>query len=92
MDQQPDFDAFITIGLESTTISRLAGTKNKLHRAMFRVMALRPRRFRRHGRKVGMSAKAEHQESKVEDQPFTDYLLTGPGLSDFDLTRSVPDA
>ena len=54
---------------------------------MFRVMALGPRRFRRHGRKVGMSANAEHQESKVEDPTFTDYLLTGPDLSDLDLSR-----
>lgn len=68
-------------------IWQLADAKNKLSEVMTRALEQGPQRIRRRGQTVVVLAEADFQRLTGERQTLKDYLLTGPDLSELDLTR-----
>ncbi len=68
-------------------IWQLAEAKNKLSEVMTRALTTGPQRIRRRGQVVVLLAEAEYQRLTGQRSTLKDYLLTGPDLSELDLTR-----
>lgn len=68
---------------------QLAEAKNKLSEVVTRALTVGPQRIRRRDQVVVVLSEAEYQRLTGERQTFKDYLLTGPDLSDLDLTRDA---
>ncbi len=68
-------------------IWQLAEAKNKLSEVMTRALEQGPQRIRRRNQVVVVLAEADFQRLTGEQQTLKDYLLTGPDLSELDLSR-----
>ena len=66
---------------------QLAEAKNKLSEVMTRALTEGPQRINRRGQVVIVLSEAEYQRLTGERETLTAYLLSGPDLSDLDLTR-----
>jgi len=68
-------------------IWQLAEAKNKLSEVMTRALTTGPQRIRPRGQVVVLLSEAEYQRLTGQRSTLKDYLLTGPDLSELDLTR-----
>jgi prevent-host-death family protein len=68
-------------------IWQLAEAKNKLSEVMTRALTTGPQRIRRRGQVVVLLSEAEYQRLTGQRSTLKDYQLTGPDLSELDLTR-----
>ena len=66
---------------------QLAEAKNKLSEVMTRALTEGPQRINHRGQVVIVLSEAEYQRLTGERETLTAYLLSGPDLSDLDLTR-----
>lgn len=66
---------------------QLAEAKNKLSEVVNRALTEGPQRIRRRGQVVVLLSEADYQLLTGEREALKDYLLTGPDLSELDLTR-----
>ena len=66
---------------------QLAEAKNKLSEVVTRALTDGPQRISRRGQVVVVLSETEYRRLTGEHETLTDYLLSGPGLSDLDLER-----
>ena len=66
---------------------QLAEAKNKLSEVVTRALTEGPQRIRRRDQAVVVLSEADYQRLTGQQVTLKDYLLTGPDLSDLDLTR-----
>lgn len=66
---------------------QLAEAKNKLSEVMTRALTIGPQRIRRRDQTVIVLSEADYLDLTGEQPTLKQYLLTGPDLSDLDLTR-----
>lgn len=66
---------------------QLAEAQNKLSEIVTRAFTDGPQRINCRGQVVVVLAEAEYRRLTGEHEALTDYLLSGPDLSDLDLER-----
>jgi antitoxin Phd len=66
---------------------QLAEAKNKLSEVVTRALTEGPQRIRRRNQVVVVLSEADYQRLTGEQMTLKDYLLSGPDLSDLDLSR-----
>ena len=66
---------------------QLAEAKNKLSEVVTRALTDGPQRITRRGQVVVVLAESEYQRLTGQGETLSDYLLSGPDLSDLDLAR-----
>jgi prevent-host-death family protein len=66
---------------------QLAEAKNKLSEVVTRALEDGPQRITRRGQVVVVLSEAEFDRLTGKRPSFKEYLLTGPDLSDLDLSR-----
>jgi prevent-host-death family protein len=68
-------------------IWQLAKAKNKLSKVVSRALSEGLQRIRRRGQVVVVLSEDEFNRLSGTRESFTDYLLRGPDLEEFDLSR-----
>ncbi len=66
---------------------QLAEAKNKLSEVMNQALEQGPQRIRRRGETVVVVSEAEYDRLTGERPSLKDFLLSGPDLSELDLSR-----